>query len=57
MTHKFFYQAFSECGEVVDVWVAYDPPGFAFVEYATADEARQAKEAMHLKELWGVKIR
>ena len=50
-------QAFVEFGEVVDVWVAYDPPGFAFVEFDNMESAKAAKEQMHLTEIFDSKIR
>ena len=50
-------QAFTEFGNIVDVWVAYDPPGFAFVEYDNMDSAKAAKEQMHLADLFDTQIR
>ena len=50
-------QAFAEFGNIVDVWVAYDPPGFAFVEYDNMDSAKAAKEQMHLTDLFDTQIR
>ena len=49
--------AFMEFGDVVDVWVAYDPPGFAFVEYDNMESAKAAKEQMHMTEIFDTKIR
>jgi len=49
--------AFTEFGNIVDVWVAYDPPGFAFVEYDNMESAKAAKEAMHLTDLFDTQIR
>lgn len=49
--------AFQKFGTITDIWVAHNPPGFAFVEYETMAEAEEAIKDMHDKELFGGKIR
>ena len=36
---------FEEFGTIKDIWVAYNPPGYAFVEFSTDEEAQAAMEA------------
>ena len=48
---------FSPFGELVDTWIAYDPPGFAFVEFKTNDEAAAAMTALHKTDQFGSEIR
>lgn len=50
-------EAFTPFGNVIDVWVAYDPPGFAFVEYDNMAAAKQAKEKMNNTEIFDTTIR
>ncbi|KER27361.1 hypothetical protein T265_05605 [Opisthorchis viverrini] len=44
-------------GEVVDVWIARNPPGFAFVEYVTAGDAEKAVRALDGVNLCGSHVR
>ncbi|XP_046998092.1 RNA-binding protein 1-like [Schistocerca americana] len=41
--------AFSKYGPLRDVWVARNPPGFAFVEF---EDARDAEDASTTSKLW-----
>ncbi|CAD7953001.1 unnamed protein product [Amoebophrya sp. A25] len=41
---------FAEYGEVESVWVAKNPPGFAFIEFRSYDEARKAIEELNGKQ-------
>lgn len=43
-------EVFSHYGKVLNVWVAQNPPGFAFVTYDTPADARDAVDAMNGKE-------
>lgn len=52
VTTQELQQAFGRIGEVRDVYIPRDfhsqqPKGFAFIEYATPDMAREAREEMH----------
>ena len=38
--------AFSAYGELTNVWVARNPPGFAFVEFANRRDAHDAVDGM-----------
>ena len=49
--------AFGKYGPLRNVWVARNPPGFAFVEYDNMESAKAAKEAMHLTDLFDTQIR
>lgn len=48
---------FAPYGDVKDVWVAKDPPGYAFVEMETVESAREAMAALNNTEALGVTIR
>ena len=48
---------FAPYGEVKDVWVARDPPGYAFVEFENAENATNAITALNDTEAFGVSIR
>ena len=50
-------QVFAPYGDVKDIWVAKDPPGYAFVEMETVESAREAMEALNNTEALGVTIR
>ncbi|KAF7260695.1 hypothetical protein EG68_02023 [Paragonimus skrjabini miyazakii] len=44
-------------GEVVDVWIARNPPGFAFVEYVKVADAEKAVRALDGVTLCGARVR
>lgn len=48
---------FTPFGSLVEIWIAYDPPGYAFVEYTTEEEARAAMGTLHKTEQFGSQIR
>ncbi|XP_051538158.1 serine and arginine rich splicing factor 7a isoform X2 [Myxocyprinus asiaticus] len=50
-------RAFSYYGPLRSVWVARNPPGFAFVEYEDARDAEDAVKGMDGKVLCGARIR
>ena len=50
-------EEFKEFGEITDMWIAYDPPGFAFLEFASVDSASAALNAKHKTECFGSEIR
>ena len=50
-------EEFKEFGEITDMWIAYDPPGFAFLEFATVEAAAAALETKHKKDCFGSEIR
>ncbi|XP_041733565.1 serine/arginine-rich splicing factor 7 isoform X2 [Coregonus clupeaformis] len=50
-------RAFSYYGPLRSVWVARNPPGFAFVEYEDARDAEDAVKGMDGKVLCGSRIR
>ena len=37
---------FCRCGKIRNVWVAKDPPGFAFIEYETPEDAHNTVRKM-----------
>ena len=50
-------EEFKEFGEITDMWIAYDPPGFAFLEFTTSESASAALAAKHKTEVFGSEIR
>ena len=50
-------QEFSKFGLIKDVWIARNPPGFAFVVYNDARDAEEAVRVMDNKRLCGAKIK
>lgn len=44
-------------GEVVDVWIARNPPGFAFVEYVKSQDAEKAVRALDGVTVCGSRVR
>ncbi|CAH8442924.1 unnamed protein product [Heterobilharzia americana] len=47
----------SKCGELVDVWVARNPPGFAFAEYVKSSDAEKAVRSLDGVNVCGSRIR
>ena len=50
-------KAFGRFGKLKEVWLAHNPPGFAFVHYVFPEDAEDAIRAMDGKRLSGAKIR
>jgi len=50
-------EEFKEFGEIVDMWIAYDPPGFAFLEFSTPESAKNALETKHKTTCFECEIR
>lgn len=48
---------FEKFGKLNKVWVAFNPPGFAFIEYFNMDEAEMACNNMNGTEIMGAKLR
>ncbi|XP_014251278.1 RNA-binding protein Rsf1-like isoform X1 [Cimex lectularius] len=48
---------FEKYGKLNSVWVAYNPPGFAFIEFAERRDAETACEAMNNSKLLGTTLR
>ena len=48
---------FEKYGKLNNVWVAYNPPGFAFVEFAEKRDAESACDEMNNAELMGARLR
>ena len=48
---------YEKFGTVTDVWIAHNPPGFAFVEFDSEDSANKAVEETNGTELFGGKVR
>lgn len=48
---------FEKYGKLNKVWVAFNPPGFAFIEFFNMNEAESACSNMHGTEIKGVKLR
>lgn len=50
-------EEFTRFGKLNSVWLAHNPPGFAFIEFANKDEAISACDTLNGQELLGSKIR
>lgn len=50
-------EEFSRFGKLNSVWLAHNPPGFAFLEFANKDEAESACDSLNGQELLGSKLR
>ncbi|XP_011500161.1 PREDICTED: RNA-binding protein Rsf1-like [Ceratosolen solmsi marchali] len=48
---------FEKFGKLNKVWVAFNPPGFAFIEFFNMDEAEMACSNMNGTEIMGAKLR
>ncbi|KAJ8668977.1 hypothetical protein QAD02_000236 [Eretmocerus hayati] len=48
---------FEKFGKLNKVWIAFNPPGFAFIEYLSMDEAETACNSMNGTEIMGAKLR
>ena len=51
------WRTFSKYGPLRDVWVARNPPGFAFVQYEDSQDAEDAVRAMDGRRLGDRKLR
>lgn len=49
--------AFSKFGPLVNVWIARNPPGFAFVEFEDPRDAEDATKALDGSRLCNVRVR
>lgn len=50
-------EEFTRFGKLNSVWLAHNPPGFAFIEFANKDEAESACDSLNGQELLGSKLR
>lgn len=50
-------EEFSRFGKLNSVWIAHNPPGFAFIEFANKNEAESACDSLNGQELLGSKLR
>lgn len=48
---------FEKFGKLNNVWVAFNPPGFAFIEFSNKTDAENACDSMNGTELLGGKLR
>ncbi|CAA9995101.1 unnamed protein product [Nesidiocoris tenuis] len=48
---------FAKYGSISSVWVAYNPPGFAFVEFAERHDAEAACDRLNNAKLFGARVR
>ncbi|XP_054263177.1 RNA-binding protein Rsf1-like [Macrosteles quadrilineatus] len=48
---------FEKYGKLNSVWVAFNPPGFAFVEFSNRDDAEAACDNLNDSDIFGSKIR
>lgn len=48
---------FKSYGSITDVWVARNPPGFAFLVFKHADDAERAVRKLHGRHVCGRKVR
>ena len=50
-------EEFTKYGKLNSVWVAFNPPGFAFIEFANKEEAESACDGLNGQEMLGSKLR
>ena len=50
-------RVFSKYGGLINVWIANNPPGFAYIFYETFEDAERAVEAMDGRKVCGVRVR
>lgn len=50
-------EEFTRFGKLNSVWLAHNPPGFAFIEFANKDEAMSACDTLNGQERLGSKLR
>lgn len=50
-------ELFSKYGKCEHVWVAFNPPGFAFVNFESAESASDAVDALNGEDFMGCKLR
>lgn len=50
-------EEFSRFGKLNSVWIAHNPPGFAFIEFANKNEAESACDSLNGQDLLGSKLR
>jgi len=50
-------ELFSKYGKCEHVWVAFNPPGFAFVNFESPESATDACEALNGEDFMGCKLR
>lgn len=50
-------EEFSRFGKLNSVWIAHNPPGFAFIEFANKNEAESACDSLNGQEMLGSKLR
>ncbi len=50
-------EAFSKIGPIRNIWVAKDPPSFAYVEMEDPRDAEDAMKALHNTEICGMRAR
>lgn len=51
------HRELTKFGHVVDLWVARNPPGFAFVKFNNFNDADKALHALNGSSVFGPKIR
>jgi splicing factor, arginine/serine-rich 7 len=50
-------EEFVRYGKLNSVWIAHNPPGFAFIEFVNKEEAESACDSLNGQELLGSKLR
>jgi RNA recognition motif-containing protein len=57
ITREHLEDLFGKYGKTEHVWVAFNPPGFAFVNFETEQSATDAVDALNGEEFMGCKLR
>lgn len=57
VTREHLEDLFGKYGKTEHVWVAFNPPGFAFVNFETEQSATDAVDALNGEEFMGCKLR
>ncbi|VUZ38596.1 unnamed protein product [Hymenolepis diminuta] len=57
LTKGFVYKELSKFGHIVDLWIARNPPGFAFVQFDSYSDTEKAIQTLDGSTIFGPKIK
>lgn len=57
LTKGFVHKELSKFGHIVDLWIARNPPGFAFVQFDSYSDTEKAIQTLDGSTIFGPKIK